>query len=720
MMSRDVKIIRTDRYYWIISIDDKIVQLSRYRYRIDLGVVENVENILKIIEDVFMWRRTFLDVRGLINGTNLFVLLDAIYPESTIELFDNLYRKQFSTSYMNFKDFFFQVFSFTYETRYNKFPLAKKLNSIIPTVCCKIAPTNPNQKRKYNYTRPKPVIPRTVQNEAFTVTYISTVGNIATFTVNTSTLEICLSGKPYMRNPAEVMDVIISVQDVLKANDRTKLESIVEHIGSITVISIMQICYPSLAVDYFVNVCDCIVRRREPIYPQSVLRHYFKQAPYRGPARAFFYEILSILEGKTPYWYNKLVEGNQQEILSSKSSWILFYFINISSLAYYKISFIGAETLQTEIRYYLYNRSTISGKNIDTHFIYLAAYNINICIDIFYNCLDIYVDSIRSLTKIDVQLLRSYFLQNTNYNYKTINMCLSSLHYFYKFITGIDGSNPSSAFYKIQFSNGLANPTVPLSQQAKDAILRNLFTLPVVAQIGIKISCCTGLRSGSFNELMTSSLIHRGDKYILRVFLKKTCKYRIKNNLPVFNDYRIPKELGIEIEQFIADTQDLRNMLKKPYLLVYQPASRRADTKFLPVVLDGDALYYYLSKLLRGANLYTPKGLPETASLRSIRAEIGRTLFASGKNANEVSSFLGNSPMVAQTHYDNYRPIDDAKMYDKLWQETIEKGIAAHTKQKLLPQTVMYGTCNSQKECPGKDCRKCPSLIKCKEGDCTN
>ena len=39
---------------------------------------------------------------------------------------------------------------------------------------------------------------------------------------------------------------------------------------------------------------------------------------------------------------------------------------------------------------------------------------------------------------------------------------------------------------------------------------------------------------------------------------------------------------------------------------------------------------------------------------------------------------------------------------------------------KLLPQTVMYGTCNSQKECPGKDCRKCPSLIKCKEDDCTN
>lgn len=73
--------------------------------------------------------------------------------------------------------------------------------------------------------------------------------------------------------------------------------------------------------------------------------------------------------------------------------------------------------------------------------------------------------------------------------------------------------------------------------------------------------------------------------------------------------------------------------------------------------------------------------------------------------------------MVAQTHYDNYLPIDDAKMYDVLWQETIEKGIAACSKPKIVPHPVMYGTCVSQKECSGKDCRKCPSLIQCKGGD---
>lgn len=108
-MNRNIKIIRTDTHYWTISIDGQILQLSRYRHRIDLGVAENVGDILKIIEDVFMWRRTFLDVRGLINGSNLLVLLDAIYPESTVELFENLYRQQISESYMNFKAFFFHM-----------------------------------------------------------------------------------------------------------------------------------------------------------------------------------------------------------------------------------------------------------------------------------------------------------------------------------------------------------------------------------------------------------------------------------------------------------------------------------------------------------------------------------------------------------------------------------------------------------------------------------
>lgn len=702
-MNRDIKIISKDSHYWTISIDGKIIRLSRSRYRIDLGVAENIEDVLKAIEDVFIWRRTFLDVRELINETNLFVLLDSLYPENTIELFENLYREQISKSYMNFKAFFFYVFSFTYESYHKNFSITNKLLSIVSTVSTEVIK--------------KPIPARTIQSGDFSVTYISTLGNIASFIVNESILEICLRGQPYMRNPAEVMNAIINIQDALKCNDRTKLVSIIEHIGSIATICIMQICYPELAIAYFVNACNCIVRKREPIYPQSVLRSYFHQVPYRDPARFFFYTILKSLEQRIPFWHRKLFDGNQQELLSSKNQWILFYYHDSTLLSFLKIRFIGAESLQSELQKYLLHRATIGHQSPDVIAICHEADNINICISIFYNHLDIYLKSVHELTKFDIQLLLSCFFQNTSYSYKTIIHCIKSLRLFYKFITCIENSSPSSAFYKIQFPSSPNNLTIPMSPQAKDALLRKLSELPPVVQIGIKIACCTGLRSGSFGELMTSSLTHTDGGYTLRVFLKKTYKYQIKNNLPTFIDYSIPNELGIEIEKFIADTQSLRVMLNKPYLLVYQPMSRRSDTSRLPTVFSGDSLSYYASKLLREAHLYTSDGSPEKLSLRRIRAEMGRFLFASGKNANEVSGFLGNSPIIAQTHYDNYLPIDDAKMYDALWQETIEKGIASCAKPNVSPNPVMYGTCISQKECSGKDCRKCPSLIQCKGGD---
>ena len=702
-MNRNIKIIRTDTHYWTISIDGQILQLSRYRHRIDLGVAENVGDILKIIEDVFMWRRTFLDVRGLINGSNLLVLLDAIYPESTVELFENLYRQQISESYMNFKAFFFHIFSFTYESRYKKFSISKELHSIVTAISSEVA-----QK----------VTPfQTIQTDKFTVTYISTIGNVASFIVNDSTLEICLSGQPYMCNPAEVMGSILNIQDALKCNDRTKLESIIEHIGSIATIGIMQICYPALAIDYFTDVCDGIVQKREPLYPQSVLRGYFRQAPYRGPARSFFYTILQSLERKVPYWNRILFEGNHQEILSAKNQWTLFYYNDSTLLSFLRIRFIGAESLQSELQKYLLHRATIGRQSPDVIALGRESSEINICINILYNHLDIYFESVHSLTNFDIQLLLSYFTQNTNYNYKTILRCLMSLRLFYRFITCVGNNSPSSAFYKIKLQSSLPHPTIPMSPQAKDAVFQRLSELPPVAQIGIKIACCTGLRSGSFGELLASSLTYADGKYTLRVFLKKTYKYRIKNSLPAFIDYAIPSELGIEIKQFIADTQSLRIMLNKPYLLVYQPASRRSDTSRLPIVFGGNSLAYYSSKLLMEAQLYNSDGFSEKLSLRNIRAEMGRSLFASGKSAREVSSFLGNSSIVAQTHYNNSRPIDDAKMYDALWQETIEKGIASCSKPKIAPHPVMYGTCTAQKECSGKDCRKCPSLIQCNGGD---
>lgn len=708
MIDRKIKVIEKDSFYWTVDIDGHIIKLSRHLKKqqggLDLGNEENIRYLLKIIEDSFIWRQTFKDARDLISGSNLLIILDTLYQESTIELFEFLYRKQLEISRVSFRKFFYSVFFVYHDTHYiSKTQLPGKLSSIARTISFR--PHNPNE------------FCQDASNAAFCVRYISTDNNIAMFTINDFDFEICLSGRPYMRDANAILQSISILQSALNSQNRTALADIIESIGNLACIRIMQICYPQLAIGYFVAEANERVSQRQYVYPNLILKNYFHTIPYRGEARTFYYEILKTLERNLPHWNNQLVSGNSEELLSNKKQYTLYYYSNLGALCSNTILIIGSEPLQKEQRQYLLCRATDAFGNIDVKLLRREGQNITYCLDILYNHLDVYFDSIANLTRFDVQLLISYFVQNTNLSYVSIQRSFCSLRVFYKFVTGISNSNQLSAFYHADLPQSLAHPTAPLSAQAKAAIMQALHELPLAVQIGIKISCCTGLRAGSFNSLTEASVVFRNGKALIRVFLKKTYKYRVRNNLPAYVDYFLPKELCDELKSFIEETRSLRSELDKPLLLVYHPINWRTDTYRKPRAVSADTVGYYMSRILAEAHVETLEGLPERASLRSVRAEIGRSLFSEGKNAQEVSEYLGNSPMVAQTHYDNYLPIDDAKMYDVLWQETIEKGIAACSKPKIVPHPVMYGTCVSQKECSGKDCRKCPSLIQCKGGD---
>lgn len=702
MIKRDIEIIKTLPNFWIVSIDGRTLQFSRHLNHVDLGNAGVVQNIFDIIDSIFIWHRNFNDLHNLVNGTNLFLILDGFYRENTINYFGSLYREQILHSPINFRTFFFQFFSFTCETRIDKISLTALLRKTVREI-----------KILYK-TLSSPQI--SARNDSFTVNYISKSNNVASFSINGCTFDICLVGRPYMVDAVKVLHAITATQSALSNRNRTELNSVIEHIGSIATLRIIQICFPNLLMDYLLDFITHKIKSRECIYPHLILKEHFRQAPYRGEARTFYYELLKKLEENIPSWNRQIVDDNYKEIFSSKRQWILFYYSHVTALLLQTVSFIGSDTILSEQQKYVAARSIDAAGNINTRLIYKDVSEIGICIKTLYDELDIYLDSIFSLTKTDVQLLLSYFVQNTNYSYTTIRRYIFNFRLFYRFTTRIDDSNPSSPFYKLVFPAFPANPTQPISQQAKDAIIQELSCLPTVIQIGIKILCCTGLRSSSFNMLSVSSLIHHNGKYVLRVFLKKTYKYRIKNGLPTYIDYEIPQELGVQLDSYIDDTQELRAKLDKPYLLVYQPIYRRTDTNLQPIILSAESVGYYMTKILQEANIQTSDGVPEKVSFRRFRAEIGRVLFASGKSAKEVSEYLGNSPIVAQTHYDNYLPIDDAKMYDALWQETIEKGIASCTKPSVSSLPVMYGKCVSQKECSGKDCRKCPSLIQCKGG----
>lgn len=132
----------------------------------------------------------------------------------------------------------------------------------------------------------------------------------------------------------------------------------------------------------------------------------------------------------------------------------------------------------------------------------------------------------------------------------------------------------------------------------------------------------------------------------------------------------------------------------------------------MPMIVTARTVAFALNQILEEVGIKTEDGIQESASLRSIRAEIGRTLFSQGKNANEVSRFLGNTPAVAKVHYDKSYPEDEAKNYNKLYKQTIEtSAFSVNDKEAEQDRMLMFGICSANTVCDGKDCRNCRQRI---------
>lgn len=460
-----------------------------------------------------------------------------------------------------------------------------------------------------------------------------------------------------------------------------------------------------------------MVRTRQRVYPFLLLKNYIKTVPYQGNARKFFYALLEQLEDRVPYYEEQLIAGNEQEMLSDKGTYTL-YFRNANTLYSTELVFIGGFQLRKECKEFCLSYAKFGSKNLNIEKASLVSGIFRQLFSIMFNDLDIYIESIVSLTSSDVKILLSYLIQSSEFAYATIKKRILLLGKFYAYITGMEPTNPASAFYKLKLPVGESIHTTPISKAAKEYIIKEVSTAPPVYSVGIKIAFATGMRDGTFDTLTTDSLVYTQGHYVIRYFLKKTYKYRIENGLPVYNECQIPDELAMEIKEFINQTKDLRSQLNKPYLLVYQELNRRTGTHLPPRVLNGSGLQYFICNMLSKANIRNADGIIDRESLRSIRAEIGRALFASGKSAEEVSSFLGNSPVVASQSYNQCYPTDEARKYNSFYKETLEKSVffSNSIEPEKQSRMVMFGTCSSDKICKGKDCRACPERITRKGG----
>ena len=114
MLNRKIEIVAQESHSCTISVDGNSIQIKHYKNHINLEHIEEIERVFKNIDDVFTGKKTFSDVCKLISGKNLLTILDVMYAENTITLFEEKYNEAIAASYVSFEDFFNSFFDFNF------------------------------------------------------------------------------------------------------------------------------------------------------------------------------------------------------------------------------------------------------------------------------------------------------------------------------------------------------------------------------------------------------------------------------------------------------------------------------------------------------------------------------------------------------------------------------------------------------------------------------
>lgn len=436
-MSRAIEIIDTSGFYWAVSIDGNVIHLGKRLCRVDFGNADNLNSVLKDIEDVFIWRHTFSDVQSRTNTFNLLILLDSIYYESTSELFQYHCAEIMKQCDTPFAETFTKVFGSCPEKKYRRLSIVSEISKIYKDIHFQFYGPLKLKRSKY------------ASSSQFCVKYTSSIGNVISYTLNDEPLDICLRGKTHLAEATNVLSVIENLQEALASEDRTTVLAIFEEVGYLNALDIIRICYPKLAICFFTRIAERMVHTRQRVYPFLLLKNYIKTVPYQGNARKFFYALLEQLEDRVPYYEEQLIAGNEQEMLSDKGTYTL-YFRNANTLYSTELVFIGGFQLRKECKEFCLNYAKFGSKNLNIEKASLVSGIFRQLFSIMFNDLDIYIESIVSLTSSDVKILLSYLIQSSEFAYTTIKKRILLLGKFYAYITGIEPTNPASAFYKLK------------------------------------------------------------------------------------------------------------------------------------------------------------------------------------------------------------------------------------------------------------------------------
>lgn len=708
MVEHDIEIINAKGKKWKIQIDGATIELGKRMCKVDFANISDIECVLAAIEkELYSPNADFSSFQERINGTNLLRILDALYFDDFFQIWQDFYPQHFNPDKnYGFRYAFSLFFGFQPKEKHLPIPLFRRLKQFSESYQASSFCAIKAESKEKIAAKPH------AESADYQILQLPGDNNVVSYAINNCcTVDVCLVGRPELASASIMLGYVVALEKALTLRDEAAVHNITDVLGYTATLSLVDSLFFDSARSFLLSLADAEVAQRRKVLPRTFLNNYFRRPPEYHTATRCYNQLLSELEKRIPAWNEKLIIGNQAELQSDKDYWVLYYCApDSASVHYYSIHFNWLE-LNTELRAFCRAKAMAGNKKS----IYTAMWNLDLALNAL-NDFDVCLHSIRNLTRSHVLLLLSSLQEHTDYTPKTIRYVCETLSMFYRYFAKIPNSDSRSPFYNIAVPREMVSQetiTVPVSDQVTDFLKAHLREFPPVIQIGYKISLATAIRGEAFSYLTTDCLVGTTGNYCIRVCFKKTYASRVKTGRPTFQDYHITDAFAQEIQAFIQSTEELRAQLYKPYLLVFVTSAFRADSYRRPSVLSNVTLREYLNSVLESNAICDSNGVLESCSLRKIRAEIGRQLFSAGKSAEAVSTFLGNSPEIAQRHYNNSTPLDEAMLYNSLYDTIIAPTAFRQSGGSKANgvHPVLYGFCAAQQVCELPDCENCSKRI---------
>lgn len=478
----------------------------------------------------------------------------------------------------------------------------------------------------------------------------------------------------------------------------------IEKYGGTCGYEIMEAVDCDAVMAYFRDIAERKIQNREPVYPRKIMKAYkLNNVVDKNSDNA----VIAMLEEYAKKLKDIYPEINNSEI-EKKDAWRLYY-IQQNTLRYVNIDFscFGDGKLRDEILSFL-----------------RAYYEFSTCTSLYRLYKDLRIafgimgadKSVLELSSAHAMKLRLELNLQKHFSVSCIAEIINYTGNFFEytaFCADAELNNPFDRI-KVKDKHYYQSHTEPVQESTLKILNKAYMQMPICCQIAYLILIETGVRANeacciTLDELELDDI----ENPVLNVILRKNGKARIRSGQTPRVKHRISFELAEILKKYVEVSKGLREQINSSAVLIYMPATYRKGSKRLPVELKSHTLEYWMKKVC------IADGEKSGCTPRQIRAEVGRRLFSAGCTPSEVANTLGNTPGIANMHYNTMTPEDEASLYSKLYSETIINPESVHLVEGLSescgPHSELYGKCNAEdsSSCKNKNrCEKCSSLIK--------